>query len=49
VYYGRPTPTTREPRPGEVVLTKTSELGASGRPFVSLYSNRGISLARMSE
>src|SRR5207237_4087948 len=46
VYRGAPTP-AREPRPGDVVLTKASRLGElpPSLPYDLIYSKRGIVLA----
>jgi hypothetical protein len=46
VYYGRPTP-SREPRPGDVVLTKAMRLAELPLPFEPLYSNKGVVLVRI--
>jgi len=48
VYRGAPTP-SREPRPGDVVVTKSNrltELPAS-LPYDVIYSKRGVVLARI--
>ena len=48
VYRGAPTP-AREPRPGDVVLTKASRLGElpPSLPYDLIYSKRGIVLAKI--
>ena len=48
VYRGAPTP-SREPRPGDVVLTKASRLGElpPSLPYDLIYSKRGIVLAKI--
>src|SRR5581483_4546106 len=48
VYRGAPTP-SREPRPGDVVLTKASRLAdlPAGLPYDLIYSKRGIVLAKI--
>ena len=48
VYRGAPTP-AREPRPGDVVLTRASRLGELPKslPYDLLYSKRGIVLAKL--
>jgi hypothetical protein len=48
VYRGAPTP-SREPRPGDVVLTKASRLGElpASLPYDLIYSKRGIVLAKI--
>ena len=48
VYRGAPTP-AREPRPGDVVLTKASRLAELPKslPYDLLYSKRGIVLAKI--
>jgi hypothetical protein len=46
VYRGAPTP-SRDPRPGEVVVTKASRLSELSAPYDLLYSKRGIVLAKI--
>jgi hypothetical protein len=48
VYRGAPTP-SRDPRPGDVIVTKASRLGElpPGLAYDLLYSKRGIVLARI--
>jgi hypothetical protein len=49
VYYGRPTP-SREPQPGDIVITKAkrlAELPAYG--YEVLYARHGIVLLRMNK
>jgi 4-amino-4-deoxy-L-arabinose transferase-like glycosyltransferase len=48
VYRGAPTP-SREPKPGEVVVTRSDRLGQlpGNLPYDLLYSKRGIVLARI--
>jgi 4-amino-4-deoxy-L-arabinose transferase-like glycosyltransferase len=48
VYRGAPTP-SREPRPGDVVLTKASRLAElpANLPYDVIYSKRGIVLAKI--
>lgn len=48
VYRGAPTP-SREPRPGDVIVTKANRLGElpNGLAYDLLYSKRGIVLARI--
>jgi len=48
VYRGAPTP-SREPRPGEVVVTRSNRLAElpASLPYDLIYSNRGIVLARI--
>jgi 4-amino-4-deoxy-L-arabinose transferase-like glycosyltransferase len=47
VYYGRPTP-SREPRPGDVVITKAERLAEfPGYGFDVVYAKNGIVLARV--
>ena len=48
VYRGAPTP-SREPRPGDVIVTKANRLAElpPGLAYDLLYSKRGIVLARI--
>jgi hypothetical protein len=46
VYRGAPTP-SRDPRPGDVVLTKASRLPELKLPYDLLYSKRGVVLAKI--
>jgi len=46
VYRGAPTP-SRDPRPGDVVLTKASRLSELKLPYDLLYSKRGVVLAKI--
>ena len=47
VYYGRPTP-TREPQPGDIVLTKAKRLAElPGYGFSVIYAKNGIVLVRV--
>ena len=49
VYYGRPTP-SRDPIPGDIVLTKTKRLAElPGWGSEVLYSKNGIVLVRVTE
>ena len=47
VYYGRPTP-SREPRAGDIVITKTKRLKElTGLTYQTLYAKHGIALVRI--
>jgi 4-amino-4-deoxy-L-arabinose transferase-like glycosyltransferase len=46
VYRGAPT-ASRDPRPGDVVVTKASRLSELNAPYDLLYSKRGIVLAKI--
>jgi 4-amino-4-deoxy-L-arabinose transferase-like glycosyltransferase len=46
VYRGAPTP-SRDPRPGDVVLTKANRLPELKLPYDLLYSKRGVVLAKI--
>jgi len=46
VYRGAPTP-SRDPRPGDVVLTKASRLSELKLPYDLLYSKRGVVLVKI--
>jgi len=49
VYYGRPTP-SRDPIPGDIVITKTKRLAElAGYGSEVLYSKNGIVLIRVTE